>query len=77
VGTAVGAGAATSPIGLPQPPQNLAVGSFSKPQAGQGDGNGAPHWAQKRLVATFSAVQLGQRIGSSPGAREPIRPDDN
>ena len=38
-----------SPIGLPQPPQNLAVGSFSKPQAGQGDGSGAPHWAQKRL----------------------------
>ena len=57
-----GAGAAISPIGLPQPPQNLAVGSFSKPQAGQGDGNGAPHSAQKRLAAAFSAMQLGQRI---------------
>jgi hypothetical protein len=46
---------------LPQPPQNLAVGSFSNPHAGQGDGSGAPHWAQKRLVAAFSAMQLGQR----------------
>ena len=53
-----GAGAATSPISLPQPPQNLAIGSFAKPQAGQGMGNGVPHCAQKRRVATFSAVQL-------------------
>jgi hypothetical protein len=56
-----GAGAATSPTGFPQPPQNLAAGSFSNPQAGQGDGSTAPHWAQKRLVAAFSAMQLGQR----------------
>jgi hypothetical protein len=54
---------------LPQPPQNLAVGSFSNPQAGHGEGSGAPHWAQKRLVAAFSAMQLGQRIRcSSSGA---------
>src|SRR5215472_972157 len=58
-----GAGAAVSVTGLPQPPQNLAVSSFSKPQAGQGEGSGAPHSAQKRLVATFSAMQLEQRIG--------------
>src|SRR5258706_8588908 len=61
-GTIVGAGAATSPSDLPQPPQNLAVGSFWNPQAGQGDGSGDPHWAQKRLVAAFSTMQLGQRI---------------
>jgi len=67
-----GAGAAAFPTGLPQPPQNLAAGSFSKPQAEQGDGSGAPHWAQKRLVAAFSAVQLGQRIRCS-SARETIR----
>jgi hypothetical protein len=54
-------GPAVSPIGLPHPPQNLAAGSFSKPQAGQGDGSGAPHWAQKRLAVAFSAMQLGQR----------------
>jgi hypothetical protein len=56
------AGAGAFPIGLPQPPQNLAKGSLSNPQAGQGDGSGDPHWAQKRLVAAFSAMQLGQRI---------------
>jgi hypothetical protein len=59
-GTIVGA-AAASPTDFPQPPQNLAAGSFSKPQAGQGDGSGDPHWAQNRLVAAFSAMQLGQR----------------
>src|SRR5215831_12940226 len=60
-GSAVaGVGAGTSPIGFPQPPQNLAASSFSKPQAGQGDGSGAPHWAQKRLAVAFSAMQLGQ-----------------
>jgi hypothetical protein len=47
---------------LPQPPQNFAVGSFSKPQLGQDNGSAAPHWAQKRLVVAFSAMQLGQRI---------------
>jgi hypothetical protein len=57
----IGAGAAGASIGLPHPPQNLALGSFSKPQAGQGDGSGDPHWAQKRLVTAFSAMQLGQR----------------
>jgi hypothetical protein len=65
----------TSPTGLPQPPQNCAPGSFSKPQAGQGDGRGAPHFAQKRLVAAFSAVQLGQRIRCSP--REANRSRDD
>jgi hypothetical protein len=49
---------------LPQPPQNLAVGSFSKPQFAQGEGSAVPHWAQKCLVAAFSAMQLGQRIQS-------------
>jgi hypothetical protein len=38
------------------------VGSFSNPQAGQGDGNGTPHWAQKRLAAAFSDMHFGQRI---------------
>ena len=52
-----GAGAAASPTGFPQPPQNFAVGSFSKPQAGQG---------QNRLVAAFSAMQLGQRTNAPP-----------
>jgi hypothetical protein len=61
--TVAGAEAMTSSIGLPQPPQNFAVRSFSKPQAGHGDGNGAPHSAQKRLDAAFSAMQLVQRIG--------------
>ena len=65
------AGAAASPMAFPQPPQNLAVGSFSKPQAGQGDGSGAPHWAQKRLPIAFSAMQLGQRT-YAPGANRPI-----
>src|SRR5215471_14059173 len=55
---------AISAKGLPQPPQNFAVGSFSKPQAEQREGSGAPHSAQKRLVTAFSAMQLGQRIGS-------------
>src|SRR5271169_92234 len=53
---------AASANGLPQPPQNFAEASLSKPQAGQGKGNDAPHWAQKRLFAPFSAMQLGQRI---------------
>src|SRR5215467_10698070 len=66
-----GAGAAASPTGFPQPPQKSAVGSFSKPQAGHGDGNGDPHLAQKRLVAAFSAEQLGQRIKCFPRVREP------
>jgi hypothetical protein len=37
-GTAVGVGAVASPIGFPQPPQNFAVGSLAKPQAGHGSG---------------------------------------
>jgi len=49
-------------IGLPQPPQNLAAISFSKPQTVQGTGRTPPHWAHKRLLAAFSATQLGQRI---------------
>jgi len=60
---------AFSPIGLPHPPQNLAAGSFPKPQAAQADGSGVPHWAQKRRVAAFSAMQLGQRIGAPEVAR--------
>jgi len=69
-GAAVGAvGATASSIGFPQPPQNLVAGSFSKPQAGQGQGNGAPHWPQKRLVPMFSVMQLGQRMWS-PERRE-------
>src|SRR5215472_12611549 len=57
-----GAGAAASPTGFPQPPQKSAVGSFSKPQAGQGKGSGDPHLAQYRLVAAFSTIHFGQRI---------------
>src|SRR5215831_934603 len=68
-----GAGAVTSPTGFPQPPQNLAVGSFSKPQAAQGDGSGVPHWAQKRLVVVFSALQLGQRIQTLSRANERLK----
>src|SRR4029077_18164497 len=69
-GAAVIVGAAVSPVSLPQPPQNLAVGSFSKPQAGHDEGSGFPHSAQKRLVTAFPALQLGQRIWdpSGPGA---------
>src|SRR6516162_6502282 len=63
-GIEAGAGGAVSPTGFPQPPQNFAVGSFSKPQTGHGEGSGAPHSAQKRLLAAFSAMQLGQRIGA-------------
>src|SRR5580704_9590636 len=74
VGVAItGAGAATSPTGLPQPPQNLAVSSFSNPQTGQGDGSGDPHWAQNRLVAAFSAMQLGQRIWCPLARTDPVR----
>ena len=32
-------------------------------EAGQGDGSDVPHWAQKRLVTAFSAMQFGQRMG--------------
>jgi len=28
----------------------------------QGTGRTPPHWAHKRLLAAFSAMQLGQRI---------------
>jgi len=52
------------PMGFPQPPQNLAAGSFSKPQAGHCAGSGDPHSAQKRRVPAFSAMQLRQRIQS-------------
>ena len=51
-------------MGLPQPPQNLAAGSFSKPQAEHCEGNGDPHSAQKRRVPAFSAMQRRQRIYS-------------
>src|SRR5215469_12369957 len=71
-----GTGAAASPIGFPQPPQNFAAGSFSNPQAWHDEGSGDPHWAQKRLVDVFSAMHFGQRIGCSR-ACEPIRPDHN
>src|SRR5262249_15835869 len=64
--------AATSPIGLPQPPQNFDAGSFSKPQAGQWNGSGAPHLAQKRLVAAFSAMHFGQRIWCPQGRAKPL-----
>jgi hypothetical protein len=57
---------------LPQPPQNLAVGSFSNPHAGQGEGSSAPHCAQKRLVAAFSAMQSGQRIRCFSAARNEL-----
>jgi hypothetical protein len=49
-------------LGSPQPPQNFAVPSFWKPQVGHDEGSGDPHSAQKRLVAAFSAMQLGQCI---------------
>src|SRR5215472_5292117 len=75
-GGAGGAGAAASPTDFPQPPQKFAVGSFSKPQAGQDKGSGDPHLAQYRLAAAFSAMHLGQRIECSQ-AREPTRPDHN
>ena len=71
-----GVRAEASPIGLPQPPQNFAVGSFSKPQPGQSEGRGDPHLAQKRLVVAFSALHFKQRIGTSR-AREPIYPEHN
>jgi len=63
-GTDIGAAGPACPMGLPQPPQNLAAGSFSKPQAGHCEGSGDPHSAQKRRVPAFSARQLGQRIQS-------------
>src|SRR5215472_1347244 len=75
-GGAGGAGVAASPTGFPQPPQKFAVGSFSKPQAGQNEGSGDPHSAQYRLVAAFSAMHFGQRIQCSQ-VREPTRPDHN
>src|SRR6516164_6655696 len=62
--TDIGAAKPACPIGLPQPPQNLAAGSFSKPQAGHCEGSGDPHSAQKRRIPAFSAMQLGQRIQS-------------
>src|SRR6516162_6254687 len=58
--------AAVSPIGSPQPPQNLAEGSFSKPQVEHENGSAAPHWAQKRLIAAFSALQFWQRTAAEP-----------
>src|SRR6516162_11058905 len=70
-GTDIGAAGPACPIGLPQPPQNLAAGSFSKPQAGHCVGSGDPHSAQKRRVPAFSAMQLGQRI-QSLGPRDTI-----
>jgi hypothetical protein len=62
---ATGGGAAVSPTGLPQPPQYLAAGSFSKLQAGQGSGSGVPHSTQYRLLAAFSAMHFGQRNSAS------------
>ena len=58
-----------------QPPQNSAEGSFSKPQFAHAEGSAAPQRAQKRLVAAFSAMQLGQRIWWPLGAR-PSNSDD-
>ena len=63
-GTDIGVGRPACPIDLPQPPQNLAADSFSKPQAEHCEGSGDPHSAQKRRVPAFSARQLGQRIQS-------------
>ena len=75
-GHAVGGVGAGALISLPQPPQNFAMGSFSKPQPGHSEGRGDPHSAQKRLVAALSAMHFRQRIGCSQ-AREPIRLDHN
>src|ERR1700693_2320790 len=57
---ATGGGAAVSPTGLPQPPQYLAAGSFSKLQAGQGSGSGSgvPHSAPYRLPRGVSPHAL-------------------
>jgi hypothetical protein len=56
-------------IGLPQPPQNLAEGSLPKPQFA----HAAPHSAQKRLVAAFSAKQssnLGNAFAAPRGTSQ-------
>ena len=70
--TDIGAAGPACPTGLPQPPQNLAAGSFSKPQAGHCEGSGDPHSAQKRRAPAFSAMQLRQRIYSL-GFRDTIK----
>src|SRR5215472_2891598 len=46
-GMTAGAGLVVSPRGLPQPPQNLEVAPFSKPQARQRKDSGVPHSVQK------------------------------
>jgi hypothetical protein len=51
----------------------LADGSLVKPQFAHAAGNAAPHWAQKRLVAAFSDLQLGQRIRGTPAVRAKIK----
>jgi hypothetical protein len=70
---ATGGAPDTASIGLPQPPQNSAEGSFAKPQFAHGAGSAVPHRAQKRLVRAFSVMQVGQRIGCTQH-RETIQP---
>ena len=48
---------------MPHWPQNLAVGSFSAPQAAQVGASGAPHLIQNLFPALVSAPQLGHLMG--------------
>ena len=48
---------------MPHRPQNLALGSFTAPQASQVRASGAPHLIQNLFPALVSAPQLGQLMG--------------
>jgi len=50
---------------VPHSPQNLAVGLFTVPQAGQPELSLAPHSVQNFRPASFSVEQFGQITGSS------------
>jgi hypothetical protein len=65
-GAAIGVRSVTADSVAPQPPQNLAVGGLSFPQAAQGTGNAAPHSRQNWFPAGTSARQFEQVTFAGP-----------
>lgn len=65
-GTEAGAGGAVSATGIPATATELGRGLVLEAADRQGKSSGAPHSAQKRLVAALSAMQLRQRNSVLP-----------